>query len=119
MLRDVNGDNALDLVVTTAWLNRPVAVLVNDGHGNFAVSDPGSFPAALGGSEAVWKDLAVTCPDLAAVAVSGTLLGDAAAHPSEATLPKARRQIPRAPLGGLRPVSVSAALGRAPPTSVL
>src|SRR6266851_4448472 len=27
--RDVNGDNFLDVIVTTAWTNRPVAVLLN------------------------------------------------------------------------------------------
>src|SRR6202043_727763 len=34
--RDVNGDHALDLVLTTTWLRRPVAILLNDGHGNFS-----------------------------------------------------------------------------------
>jgi hypothetical protein len=33
--RDVNGDHALDLVLTTAWLKEPVAILLNDGHGVF------------------------------------------------------------------------------------
>jgi hypothetical protein len=47
--RDVNGDNSLDLILTTAWLNQPVAVLLNDGHGNFTVNDPAAFPGI------VWK----------------------------------------------------------------
>ena len=33
--RDVNGDGAIDLVLTTAWLKEPVAILLNDGHGSF------------------------------------------------------------------------------------
>src|SRR5262249_42230684 len=37
--RDVNGDNRLDLVVSTAWRNEPVAVLLNDGNGNFSLHD--------------------------------------------------------------------------------
>jgi hypothetical protein len=45
--RDVNGDNVIDLVVSTAWLKSPVAVLVNDGHGNFTVHDPAAFSSAL------------------------------------------------------------------------
>lgn len=45
--RDVNGDNIDDLVVSAAWLKSPVAVLVNDGHGNFTVHDPAAFSAAL------------------------------------------------------------------------
>ena len=45
--RDVNGDNIIDLVVSTAWLKSPVAVLVNDGHGNFTIHDPAAFSSAL------------------------------------------------------------------------
>jgi hypothetical protein len=45
--RDVNGDNIIDLVVSTAWLKSPVAVLVNDGHGNFTIRDPAAFSSAL------------------------------------------------------------------------
>ena len=45
--RDVNGDNIIDLVVSAAWLKSPVAVLVNDGHGNFTIRDPAAFSAAL------------------------------------------------------------------------
>jgi hypothetical protein len=42
--KDVNGDSALDLVVRTALDARLVAVLVNDGYGNFSVAAEGSFP---------------------------------------------------------------------------
>lgn len=42
--RDVNGDRALDLVVTTALDAQLVAVLVNDGHGNFTLAPDGAFP---------------------------------------------------------------------------
>jgi hypothetical protein len=45
--RDVNGDNALDLVLSTAWSREPVAVFLNDGHGDFSRVDPGEFPHAL------------------------------------------------------------------------
>lgn len=45
--RDVNGDNVVDLIVSTAWLNQPVAILVNDGHGNFSVADPAKFSAVF------------------------------------------------------------------------
>jgi hypothetical protein len=54
-LRDVNGDQALDLVVSTQWLKGPVAVLLNDGHGNFTVADPGTYPNAALGQESQWK----------------------------------------------------------------
>jgi hypothetical protein len=45
--RDVNGDNIVDLVVSTAWLKSPIAVLVNDGHGNFTIRDPAAYSSAL------------------------------------------------------------------------
>lgn len=43
--RDVNGDDFLDLIVTTAMDEHFVAVLLNDGQGNFTVAKAGSFPA--------------------------------------------------------------------------
>ena len=42
--RDVNGDDADDLIVSTAAESEIVAVLVNDGHGNFVVAKPSAFP---------------------------------------------------------------------------
>jgi len=45
--RDVNGDNFPDLVVTTFWSNQPVAVLLNDGLGNFSKAEPSRFPGAF------------------------------------------------------------------------
>lgn len=43
LARDVNGDRALDLILVTAWRHAMVAVLLNDGEGNFAAADPGRF----------------------------------------------------------------------------
>ena len=42
--RDVNGDDILDLVVRTAFDSNLVAVLLNDGHGNFTLAKPEQFP---------------------------------------------------------------------------
>jgi hypothetical protein len=42
--RDVNGDDALDLVVRTSLDSSLVAVLLNDGHGRFAQAPPENFP---------------------------------------------------------------------------
>jgi len=42
--RDVNGDDATDLIVTTAMDSRFVAVLLNDGHGKFTRAKVGAFP---------------------------------------------------------------------------
>jgi hypothetical protein len=41
--RDVNGDRALDLVLVTAWRHELVAVLLNDGRGNFAAANAAQF----------------------------------------------------------------------------
>ncbi len=43
--RDVNGDDAVDLIVTTALDSHFVAVLLNDGHGKFTQARAGDFPA--------------------------------------------------------------------------
>jgi hypothetical protein len=45
--RDVNGDNNVDLVLATAWLHKPIAVFLNDGHGAFSRAAAGAFPGAF------------------------------------------------------------------------
>ena len=45
--QDVNGDSFPDVVVTTFWTDRPVAILLNDGRGNFTRSEPSAFPGAF------------------------------------------------------------------------
>jgi hypothetical protein len=52
--RDVNGDRAIDLVLVTAWLRQPVAILLNDGHGGFSRVEPAAFPEAFGEPAANW-----------------------------------------------------------------
>ena len=49
--RDVNGDDVPDVIVSTSWLNRPVAILLNNGHGRFALVDPAEFPNVVWNSE--------------------------------------------------------------------
>jgi hypothetical protein len=52
--RDVNGDRAVDLVLTTAWFGEPVAIFLNDGHGSFSRVEPTAFPGALSESKTRW-----------------------------------------------------------------
>jgi hypothetical protein len=52
--RDVNGDASVDLVVSTAWSNRPVAIYLNDGHGAFTHAEPGAFPEAFSDAASIW-----------------------------------------------------------------
>jgi hypothetical protein len=52
--RDVNGDSFLDLVISTRLANEPVAVLLNDGRGNFTLADAKGFAAALWDARQEW-----------------------------------------------------------------
>lgn len=54
--RDVNGDHAVDLILSTAWLRQPVAILLNDGHGSFLRVAPTAFPGAFRKSNLTWSD---------------------------------------------------------------
>jgi hypothetical protein len=66
---DVNGDHALDLVLTAAGQQQPIAVLLNDGRGKFSLANPRDFPSAvsdspwrLGSASHQFQDLAVLIP---------------------------------------------------------
>jgi hypothetical protein len=74
--RDVNGDDFLDVIVTTAWTNQPVAVLLNDGQGNFTESDPSVFPGAFATSENSWNFRTDPIPDASAALFSRYHSGD-------------------------------------------
>jgi hypothetical protein len=53
--RDVNGDSFLDLIISTRLANEPVAVLLNDGAGNFRLMDVRGFAAAIWESAQEWS----------------------------------------------------------------
>jgi len=117
--RDVNGDSFLDVVVTTAWTNRPVAVLLNDGQGNFRSSSPSAFPGAFTSSENSWATTTNELKDATAVLLSRNPTGNC----SESS----RFSPPRKVTGLLvlwasrnsRVSPVVSFLGRAPPSFVL
>jgi hypothetical protein len=118
-LRDVNGDNCLDLIVTTARLNQPVAVLLNDGHGNFTLNDPAAFPGIVWGSATYWTPAGVQWKDVAVVLPSRNLPGDC----DESKGVSSPRYLPGARVSAAShlpafPLAVSV-LGRAPPAFVL
>lgn len=54
---DVNGDHSVDLVLATAWLKYPVAILLNNGHGSFSRVAPSAFPEAFNRSNTNWLAL--------------------------------------------------------------
>lgn len=53
--RDVNGDQLPDLVVASAWRDRPVVILLNKGDGNFSQVDPANYPEVLRSSAPGWN----------------------------------------------------------------
>jgi hypothetical protein len=116
--RDVNGDNFLDLVVTTAGLKRPVAVLLNDGYGNFTLNDPDAFPGVIWGSERSWTPAGVQSKDATAVVSSRYLPGDGEENKEVSSpdgLPGALARLG----SGVRAFQLGVyVLGRAPPTAV-
>lgn len=74
--RDVNGDTFPDVVVTSFWTSQPVAVLLNDGKGNFTPSAPSAFPAAFNASETSFRQQAPTSRDAVAELFTRDLSGD-------------------------------------------
>jgi hypothetical protein len=52
--RDVNGDHAVDLVLTTVSLGQPVAIFLNDGHGSFSRVASSDYPEAFSKSPTNW-----------------------------------------------------------------
>lgn len=117
--RDVNGDNALDLIITTAVQHQPVAVLLNDGRGNFTVHDPGQFSASLREAPNSWVPTPSRGSEFAAAMPSRNPSG---------RFPKLQRLAPpnRQPASWRtsascepRFVLTESLSGRAPPTSAL
>jgi hypothetical protein len=117
--RDVNGDDFLDVVVMTAWTNRPVVVLLNDGQGNFRASSPSAFPGAFTTSEKSWASTTDEIKDATAVPLSRNFAGNCL----EGTRSSSPRNVAgllvlRASRNSLSSAVVSF-LGRAPPPFLL
>ncbi len=116
--RDVNGDHRLDLIVTTTWFKNPVVVLLNDGHGNFTVTDPAVFSAGSLTPEEIWTLPSLDAKDCAlavlARASGDCALGDTVAErwtqPEVATVTTSHHHV--------FALAVSV-LGRAPPPFVI
>jgi len=117
--RDVNGDDALDVLVSTAWQHQQVAVLLNDGHGKFTLADPGAFPQALRNSQADWSAATTQIHDNAAIPsswssakASGVCAGAFVAGNDAKLTPSSDFRVHTVP-------SVFGCAGRAPPFAVL
>jgi hypothetical protein len=116
---DVNGDDSLDVILTTAWTNRPVAVLLNDGQGNFRSSSPSAFPGAFTNSKKSCVYTTDESKDATAILLSRYPSGNCS-EGSRFSSPRnvTRLHVPWAsfswPLSAVVPF-----LGRAPPSFVL
>jgi hypothetical protein len=62
--RDVNGDNTIDLILATAWSRKPIAIFLNDGHGNFSRVEAANFPEAFSESTSGWASSLVLTTDV-------------------------------------------------------
>lgn len=116
--RDVNGDDALDLLISTAWQHKQVAVLLNDGHGNFTLADPGTYPVSVWGFESQWKSGNVEQSVGEALVRASYSAGD---FGEEIRLDSPRRQAGYADAfrgGGSARLLISSLHGRAPPSFI-
>jgi hypothetical protein len=113
--RDVNGDDALDVLVSTAWQHQQVAVLLNDGHGNFTLADAGAFPTAFAGSRGDWTSGTAVLSD-STVLVRIEYPPGGLDRESEFDAPRVQFERARAsvPAGSTR-LFLFSLLGRAPP----
>jgi hypothetical protein len=114
--RDVNGDSFPDVVITTLWTNKPVAVLLNDGLGNFTAANPSVFQSAFAAPETSCTSAADEVRDATALLYSRSIPGDCGEE---------SRSFPRRGMSGLFSPrscrdsvspSVSLFAGRAPPS---
>jgi hypothetical protein len=117
--RDVNGDNSLDVLVTTVLQHEQVAVLLNDGHGNFRLADPSEFPAAILESSGRWNSGAIpVCDSCALVRIEYPAGG----LERESNFDDLRSYFECAPASVCQiafRVSLFSLLGRAPPAFIL
>jgi hypothetical protein len=113
--RDVNGDNFLDLIIMTTWQHRPVAVLLNDGRGNFTLSDPGAFSSGLLDPRTFWTPALGAVSDGVAAMLSRNSSGPCESAQGIALSHELGRPlVPSISRQGAVPL-IGSVLGRAPP----
>ena len=116
--RDVNGDNILDLIVISLSDEHVVAVLLNDGHGQFISAEPSAYAALAKESGLFFRELEQSPTDRLTVAslrhsfegervtsdLTAAALLTVPVHPPEISV--------------LSPVDLHACRGRSPPRIV-
>lgn len=115
---DVNGDSFPDVIVTTAWTNQPVAILLNDGLGNFTASNPSEFQSAFADSTASWTVATNEIKDAVALLPSRSNPGEC--RTKDAPSPAATVWLPAASIACKSLLaSVLPSMARAPPVETL
>jgi hypothetical protein len=113
--RDVNGDNFPDVVITTLWTNKPVAILLNDGLGNFTAANSSAFQSAFAAPETSCTSATDEIRDATALLDSRSIPGDRGAESgSLSRMSTSGLLSPKSCSDPLTP-SVSVFSGRAPP----
>lgn len=116
--RDVNGDHIPDLLLATEWSKRPVAILINDGHGNFSRVAPDEFPSAFTTANQNWSSVAHQVVDLFGLPTqSRASVCTAEKGPYRGRSPTAR--IASSKNSFQSQFLFSASAGRAPPLNIL
>lgn len=116
--RDVNGDDAIDLIVVTALDSHFVAVLLNDGHGKFTQAKAGAFPSVENDERVRLAAAQRAADECAPLQVTRSTFGIEALHNSGTGLSHKSKFAPPAicdsNLPDIRPVKS----GRSPPSAV-
>lgn len=115
LARDVNGDRALDLILVTAWRHEPVAVLLNDGRGNFAAADAAQFRFDTVSASRQFRVRPTRIDDRTMVAVQYSFAGNLERDQWAGADQERKRAFPRS-LEDTSTLFSSASFGRAPPT---
>jgi hypothetical protein len=112
---DVNGDSFPDVVVTTAWTNQPVTILLNDGWGNFTASNPSEFQGAFADHSACWTVTSNEIRDATALPLSRWIPGDCQTRSRVSSATASARLVPPNSISPSFLASVLPFIGRAPP----
>jgi hypothetical protein len=117
--RDVNGDSFVDLIVTTALRELPVAVLLNDGRGNFSLRDPRAFPSVMASPRASLASAPGNVGDIAAALPPSSASGRCESVHRTALAGDRSGPLCRSVSHQKNFCLVQSVLGRAPPISIL
>jgi hypothetical protein len=116
--RDVNGDDRKDLIISTLTGSEIVAVLVNEGGGNFVVAKPSQFPSLEQGQRRVVRALGAQVGDERTLLQSRAAFGEGAIEATGRNVRAVSHLSPKTRRSGLLHRAMLANLGRSPPAVV-